>query len=435
MKNPDLTISRSSFALFFILFLAVRPAQAITQEDFRRSTELNESATQKLKSGNLDGAEIDMMQAYVYSGQNPQIRKNLSVVYYEKAIRAQKVKKDFYEADRYLSQALAIEPNNEKYRKAYAAVLFYKAQMRAKEGYSEEAMRLYEKAAALDPQNAAAWGQASNFAWASQKLSQAQNYLDKAKAIDPDSKNVKILEDRLKNSKLESSQQVERSQHFVLSADASYMKNVGSHNVLYDLEDAFNAVSYKLSYYPKEQIPVVFYSGSDFYRHWNLPGRVNAFFDGKLRIPYYSDKTPVNLYKPILMHELTHAFVSLMTDKPIPQWLNEGLAQWVEGKQIDRKSKDAMMTYEVAKRSHDIAHLDSVLQQQKNSFNNTQMTLAYMKSYSFVDYLIEQRGVWVVLELIKKYSTFSSADEAFKNFYHQNLKDLEKDWLRWFERR
>lgn len=422
---------RASF--FLIVSLLAIPAFAITQEDFKKSTDLNESAIKKIKAGNLNGAEMDLLQALVYSGQNPKIRKNLGAVYYEKGVNAQKVKKDFNEAKRYLSMALDIEPQNERYKKAYASALFFEASIRGKEGRNEEALRLYKQAAQLDPQNAAAWGQASNFAWSNQKLDQAQDYLDRAKALNPSDKNVKILESRMKEARNESSLERQESEHFILAADPEYIKNLGGHNVLYDLEQAYNTVSYKLSYYPKHKIPVVFYPVKDFRNHWNLPARVNAFYDGKLRIPYYDDKTPVNVLKPVLMHELTHAFISTIGNKPIPQWLNEGLAQWVEGKKIEPKAKDALMIYESTKRSPPIQMLDRILAGQKNS-NNTEMTLAYMKSFSLTKYLIEKYGIWAIMQLIHDYSKYNLWDEACAKFFQENTESLEKSWLQWFER-
>lgn len=443
MRAPRLLVTSQNFRrqitfqlliiLFFLCF-SVTHSYALSKEDFKKSTELNEQAIAKLKAGNLSGAESDLLQALVYSGQSAQIRKNLGSVYYEEGVQAQNAKKDFFEAQRYLSMALDIEPENKRYKKAYASSLFFEAGIRAKEGHSEEAMRLYKQAAALDPENAAAWGQASNFAWSSQNLDDAKDYLNKAQALDPNNKNVKILQERLKKSAQEQNLEVERSEHFILSADPTFMKNLGSHNALYDLEEAYNSVSYKLSYYPKNKIPVVFYPSGEFHNHWNMPTRVNAFFDGKLRVPYYDNRTPVNVLKPILMHELTHAFISTMTEKPIPQWLNEGIAQWVEGKEIDKRTKDAVMMYQTTKRLPPIPLLDRILAAQTNSYNNTEMTLAYIKSFSVVKYLIEQYGIWTLMQIVKDYHEYPSIEAVFKKFFNTDVDSLEKSWLYWFER-
>jgi hypothetical protein len=57
---------------------------------------------------------------------------------------------------------------------------------------------------------------------------------------------------------------------------------------------------------------------------------VAAIFDGKLRVPvemmHYRE-----IYRPVLFHELTHSFVRAMTRAKIPLWVNEGIAQVVDG--------------------------------------------------------------------------------------------------------
>ena len=42
------------------------------------------------------------------------------------------------------------------------------------------------------------------------------------------------------------------------------------------------------------------------------------------------------LYRPVIFHELTHAFVRAMTRAKVPLWLNEGIAQLVDGSRNDK---------------------------------------------------------------------------------------------------
>ena len=56
-------------------------------ERLLKAMQLNESAIAKMGQKNLDGAESDLLAALAYSNENPSVRKNLSVVYYEKAVR------------------------------------------------------------------------------------------------------------------------------------------------------------------------------------------------------------------------------------------------------------------------------------------------------------------------------------------------------------
>ena len=411
---------------------SARPAVAFSVEDGQKANQLNESAIRKMKSGNLDGALIDLLQALEYANQDPKLKKNLGVVYYEKGARALNTEKNFFEAERYFKEALAVEPANERYRKGYAAAVFLEAGARAKQGQNEAALSLYQQAAQYDTTNIHALIQAGHYAWVNQKLDLAKEFLTKAKAIDPDNKNVRILESKLgQASSPEEGLETQSSEHFILSADPGYMTQQGSHKILYELEQAYGEVSYKLSYYPKNKIPVVFYPLKEFHGHWKLSNRVSGYYDGKLRIPYAGDNAPMDILKPILRHELTHAFVSSMNHKPIPRWVNEGLAQWVEGRQLDAKSKEAIVIYHAAKRLPKLSELDGALSGQKN---NTETTLAYMKAFSVIEYLIDSHGVWSVWQLIRSYETQPDIEGLFKKYFQSNVNDIDERWIVWLEK-
>src|SRR5438067_1610000 len=107
----------------FLLFLSFNffngSVFAASQEEFKKAGKFNESATVKMSQGDLDGAESDLLSALEYSVENPKLKKNLGVVYYEKGARAIK-SGNFYDAEKYLKSALQIEPENERYSRGFA---------------------------------------------------------------------------------------------------------------------------------------------------------------------------------------------------------------------------------------------------------------------------------------------------------------------------
>ena len=406
---------------------------AASVKDLKKSSDLNNAAVAKMKAGDLDGAEADLLGAMEYSDQQSKVKKNLGVVYYEKGVRQTKAG-DFYGAEKYLKAALETDPANEHYTRALAGAYFTEAENLARRGRSEGALTQYEKALQFDGNNIHVLERASYHAWRTQHLEIAQRYLDRAKAIDPLDKDVLFLEGKMTLSASETSHDKEVSEHFILSADPDYMVHAGAYPLLGDLEKAYGEVSYQLDYFPKNKITVVFYPLKEFHDHWKLPYRVNGYFDGKLRIPYADGRTSFAEMKPMIKHELTHAFVSALTPKSIPQWLNEGLAQWVEGKQMSVKSRDALVIYQITRRLPDLEHLDRALSSQQNPYNNTEMTLAYMKSLSVTEYLIEENGVWSVMQFIRGRGEGMSEEDLFQKCFHQNIKAIEEHWIRRLER-
>jgi len=108
------------------------------------------------------------------------------------------------------------------------------------------------------------------------------------------------------------------------------------------------------------------------------------------------------------------------------------LAQWVEGRELDPKSKDALVMYQITHRVPDIAHLDSVFLTQRNPFNDTAMTLAYMKSLSLVQYLIEEHGVWSLVQFTQNNA---GSEDVFRQYFEASPQEIDERWLRWIERK
>jgi len=427
-RRPTSSNTRIKFLFRSILLLSIGFSACVNLfafegSDSRRGMELNESAIQKMNAGNLDGAQIDLLQALVYSNQNPQVRKNLGVLYYEKGVRAYKKKKDYQEARRFLKQALEISPKNENYRRAYANALLVEADLRGRKGQMQRALELFKEAAEFDPTNLSAWVRASNYAWETHQLELARRYLQKAKEISPTDRNVRVLEKKLAEGSVLAKEDTMVSEHFVLASDSEYIRTLGSHRIFYDLEEAFNAVSYKLSLYPKHKITVHFYPLKDFHEHWKVSRRVTAFYDGKVRIPYMNQETPVEVMRPIIMHELTHAFLDDIARQGLPHWLEEGLAQWVEGKELDESKKNIILSYERNNKSPSIAKLDGALAGKD--------ALAYIKSYSIVKYLIENHGIWQLKKMIEFYDRRQSLDNELKKYFNSDSITIEGGWLRW----
>ena len=120
---------------------------------------------------------------------------------------------------------------------------------------------------------------------------------------------------------------VEKSMHFRLEFDGSPSKK----DVM---EVAYDSISNLFDFLPENKMSLVLYQEKEYQGVGPRPDWVAAVFDGKLRVP-------VNLmayrevYRPVLFHELTHSFVRSMTRAQVPLWMNEGIAQVVDGSHND----------------------------------------------------------------------------------------------------
>ncbi|MBR6453520.1 MAG: hypothetical protein IKS97_02895 [Fibrobacter sp.] len=122
---------------------------------------------------------------------------------------------------------------------------------------------------------------------------------------------------------------VEKSMHFRLEFDGGPSKK-DVMEALAVLEVAYDSISNLFDFLPENKMCLVLYQDKEFQGVGPRPDWVGAVFDGKLRVPV-NMMAYREVYRPVLFHELTHAFVRAMTHAHVPCWMNEGIAQVVDG--------------------------------------------------------------------------------------------------------
>ena len=122
---------------------------------------------------------------------------------------------------------------------------------------------------------------------------------------------------------------IERSMHFRVEFEGN-MSKVDVMEALAVLEVAYDSLCTLFDFRPENKLSLVLYRSQEYQGVGPRPDWVAAIFDGKLRVPvemmHYRE-----IYRPVLFHELTHSFVRAMTRAKIPLWMNEGIAQVVDG--------------------------------------------------------------------------------------------------------
>ena len=82
---------------------------------------------------------------------------------------------------------------------------------------------------------------------------------------------------------------------------------------------------------------VVLYAGRSYFALASVPDWVSGFYDGKIRISIEPDERPDYVLAGVLAHELAHALIRRRSGGRAPAWLQEGLAQWCEGRRLPRR--------------------------------------------------------------------------------------------------
>ena len=208
---------------------------------------------------------------------------------------------------------------------------------------------------------------------------------------------------------------VEKSMHFRLEFDGHPSKK-DVMEALAVLEVAYDSISNLFGFMPENKIGVVLYEAKNYQGVGERPDWVAAVFDGKLRVPV-NMMAYREIYRPVLFHELTHAFVRAMTRAQVPLWMNEGIAQVIGAskREMERPSGGA-------------PSLKSLTEPFVNESNTATAVKLYWYSLRMVENMLSRGGGGVdafrkfanCLQDLRKLKT----DEALQKYFGTTSKEL-----------
>lgn len=169
-----------------------------------------------------------------------------------------------------------------------------------------------------------------------ERYEECRRYIAGLKFSNPD---VEFL-DKKSESLLREMQElgIEKSMHFRVEFEGNLSRK-DVMEALSVLEVAYDSLCHLFDFRPKNKMHLVLYQSTDYQGIGPRPDWVGAVFDGKLRVPVNVMEYR-EVYRPMLFHELTHAFVRAMTRAKVPLWLNEGLAQVVDASRNNEPRPD-----------------------------------------------------------------------------------------------
>ena len=94
---------------------------------------------------------------------------------------------------------------------------------------------------------------------------------------------------------------------------------------------AFFRIGDMLGEYPGHTIVAVLYTEQQFRDITRAPQWSGGQYDGRIRLPVAGAEQKPELFERVMTHELTHAVIDGIVRRPVPTWLNEGLAQYLDG--------------------------------------------------------------------------------------------------------
>lgn len=325
-------------------------------------------------------------------------------------------KGDINSAIDHYREALSFAPDNLGLLLNLAALYLRQSQFSA-------AMEPLEHARHLSPDSADV---AKLMGWAyygANKMDQAVAEWKLAERLRPDPEVQHALEKAERDKTEEESYREGETANFDLKYNGSATPDL-ARGILHVLEDDFRDLESQLDYTPPEPIGVILYTGQSFADITRAPSWVGALNDGRMRIPVQGLSSVTPDLARVLRHELTHSFIAQKTHNRAPTWLQEGVAQYVEG----RRTSDSAGALLNAANQGALPMLGG-LEGSWMGLSGASAALAYAWSLAAVESIIQTGSTADVNRILDNIAMTSNTEQALRETLHSDYADLQQQTI------
>jgi hypothetical protein len=368
-----------------------------------------------VKDGIIDSGYIATLEAHAHS-DGPAAVTRAALAHYAAA----EFELSQHDADRALEHFEAMEPFAANQRELLYACLVGR-------GYA--LLLKSEYSAALDPISRArkllpnAPTAAMLAGWAHYRLNQSDDAIadfQAAQHLAPSASLAGMIEKVRRDKDAESDFREGGSSHFLVRYHGGASRALAS-DVTHVLEDQFQSLRSDLHYTPAEPIAVILYTREAFRDVTRSPGWAGALNDGKIRVPVQGIESVSDELTRILRHELTHSFVFQKTSGRAPTWLQEGLAQWVEGRRTNSDAAQLVAFYEQGQ-GKQLRYFDDSWM----CLSPGQARYAYAWSLAVVEMIEAEQGSDSINRLLEAERAESSREVALREGLRTNFSSLDE---------
>jgi tetratricopeptide (TPR) repeat protein len=257
--------------------------------------------------------------------------------------------------------------------------------------------------------------------WAYYGLSRIETAVaewQRALALKSDPEVQHALDKATRDMQEEANYRENETAHFILRYNGDATPQLAA-DILRALEDDFSDISNQLEYTPPEAISVVLYTNQEFTDITQAPNWVGALNDGRIRIPVDGLGTVTDALAHVLKHELTHSFLTQKTRGRCPVWLQEGIAQYMEGKRSGAAAASLFATFN--------DHMDVSLASYEGSWLNLEpdeAKAAYQWSLANVEAIVAIDGMNQLSLVLDRITAGATTEDALRDVLQMGYSDL-----------
>jgi tetratricopeptide (TPR) repeat protein len=339
------------------------------QANFNAAMGHHAAATFELSRGDLEHALADERTALIYAPEEPALLMNVAYAHLRRS--------EFKQSLEYLERARRVAPDNP------------------------------------DVAKLAGWAY-----YGLNKMDQAVAEWKRALALRPDAEVQAALEKAQRDKSEEENYKENGSSHFALRYNGAAAPAL-ARDVLRTLEMHFSAIESELSYSPPDSIGVILYTQEVFADITKAPGWVGALNDGRIRVPVQGLTGVDQELSRVLKHELTHSFIQQKTHGHAPTWVQEGLAQWMEGQ---RSGEHAAVLAQIHSDGHAIPM--GRLEGSWMAMSGDAARYAYAWALANIEYIVQADGIGDIDRILDRIGSGMSTEAALKEVLHSDYNDL-----------
>ncbi|HMD30807.1 MAG TPA: tetratricopeptide repeat protein [Candidatus Acidoferrales bacterium] len=290
-----------------------------------------------------------------------------------------------------------------------------------------EAIECLERAERVDPQSAVV-PKFKGWAYSGQnKLDLAVAEWKKSLALRADPEVERALAKAQRDLQEEADYREGQSSHFQLRYSGAAAPQTLVRDILKTLEAHYAVIESTLNYTPPESIGVVLYTGQAFMDITRAPAWAGALNDGRIRVPVQGLREMNPELSRTLKHELTHSFITQKTRARCPTWIQEGVAQWMEGASAGDSASSFVASFDHTHQTISLGALEGPW----INLPGTDARIAYAWSLSVVEFIIKQGGSEDITRMLDQIAAGSEAQVAAKNIVRMDYPELEEETMRY----
>ncbi len=250
------------------------------------------------------------------------------------------------------------------------------------------------------------------------KLDQAVAEWRRALALRPDREVRAALNKAQRDKQEEENYKENESTHFTLRYSGEAEPGL-AHDVLRTLEGHFSAIESELNFTPPDSIGIILYTQQAFADITRAPGWAGALNDGRIRVPVQGLTSMTAELSRVLKHELTHSFIQQKTRGRAPTWIQEGMAQWMEGKRSNDHAAELVQIYDERHGAPLTAFEGSWM-----NLHTDDAAYAYAWALANVEYLVQANGMVDMQRILDRIAAGSSTEAAIYEVLHVNYDEV-----------